>query len=251
MNRRVRNLLVCLFLQLLLSAGWASDYAQRKAAAQQHCEAIDPGQSQSGLAFNPDGYKSYYVQSECFQNAAIQFRDGALCDRVRRRYSLFWSSWGVSSGQCQNLVAQGLAADRAEIEGVRRSYLAAVPQLKSFRVERNGNGRDFDIVPEFTAGYAHGYTLTFEIVEVQQQPVLLHSDGYFIGGDSRLRIFVRQAEVRTRFPGMELNHVYKVRATMTLSMGNGGLSGYWSDAFLENAFPTRERTQSLTIESRF
>ena len=118
-------------------------------------------------------------------------------------------------------------------------------------MERNGNGRDFDIVPEFTAGYAHGYMLTFELVEVQQQPVLLHSDGYFIGGDSRLRIFVRQAEVRARFPGMELNHVYKVRATMTLSMGNGGLSGYWSDAFLESVFPVRERTQSLTIESRF
>jgi hypothetical protein len=251
MNRRVRNLLVCLFLQPLWPAGWASDYAQRKVAVQQHCEAIDPGESQSGLAFNPDGYKSYYVQSECFQNAAIQFRDGALCDRVRRRYSLFWSSWGVSLGQCQKLVAQGVAADRAEIEGVRRSYLAAVPQLKSFRVERNGNGRDFDIVPEFTAGYAHGYMLTFEIAEVQQQPVLLHSDGCFIGGDSRLRIFVPQAEVRARFPGMELNHVYKVRATMTLSMGNGGLSGYWSDAFLESVFPARERTQSLTIESRF
>src|SRR4051812_33660672 len=116
----------CLFacFSFLPHVGSASDYAQRKAAASQHCSAISSSEAQSGLAFNPDGYKSYYVQSECFQKAAIEFRDSALCDRVRRRWSPLWSSWGVSSAQCQKLVAQGVTADRAELEGERRKYLA-------------------------------------------------------------------------------------------------------------------------------
>jgi hypothetical protein len=236
----------------LLPPSWAaSNYAVRKETARQHCKTINASEYQTGLAFNPDGYKSYYVQSECFQNAAVEFRDAALCDQVRRRFSLLWSSWGVSSAQCHKLVAQGVAADRAEIEQEKRGYLTGPARLQSFRVERNGNGRDFDIIPEFTSGYAHGYTLTFEIVGVREQPILLHSDGYYIDPNPRLRIFVRQAEIRARFAQFELDHLYKVRATVSLSMGNGGLSGYWSDEFLESVFPARERTQLLTIESKF
>ena len=236
---------------LLLQYGSASDYTQRKASETLRCETINPDESQSGLAFNPDGYRSYYVQSECFQKAAIQFRDRSLCDKVRRRWSLLWSSWGVSSTQCQKLVTQGVAEDRAEIEAEKQKYSAGRPLLKGFRIQRNGNGRDIDILPEFTAGYGHGYTMTFEIIGVRAQPVLLHSGGYYLDSNSRLSIFVRQSEIRERFPEFQLNHPYEVRATVTLSIGNGGMSGYWSDEFLESIFPARERSQSMTIESRF
>jgi len=251
MNRRAFAMSMCLLLQLASTAVSASDYAQRREAAKQHCETISPEESQSGLAFNPDGYKSYYVRSECFQRAAVEFRDRSLCDRVRRRWSLLWSSWGVSSGQCEKLVAEGVAADRAEIKTEKQRYLSGPPQLRSFRIERNGNGRDFDIIPEFTVGYAHGYRLTFEIVGARNQPVLLHSDGYYLDSNPRLRIFVRQSEIRARFPEFELNRPYKVRATVMLSTGNGGPSGYWSDEFLESEFPAHERSQSMTTESRF
>jgi hypothetical protein len=229
----------------------ASDYAQRKAAAIQHCDIVSPSEYQTGLAFNPDGYKSYYVQSECLQNAAIQFRDASLCNRVRRRWSLLWSNWGVSSAQCRKLVAQGTAADRADLELQKQRYSAGPPRLISFRIERNGNGRDFDIFPKFTNGYPNGYTLTFEIVGVRAQPIVLHSDGYYLDQNSNLRIFVRQSEIRARFPEFQLSRPYKVRATVTLSIGNGGPSGYWSDEFLESIFPSRSRSQSLTIDSVF
>jgi hypothetical protein len=251
MNRRDVAFLVCLIASLPPFRAAASDYAQRKAAASQHCQTIDPGEAQSGLAFNPDGYRSYYVQSECFQNAAVQFRDASLCNRVRRRLSVLWSSWGVSAAQCEKLVAQGIAADRAEIDVEKRKYLAGPPRLRSFRIARNGNGRDFDILPEFSSGYAHGYGLTFEIVGVRDQPILLHKDGYYIDSNSRLNIFVRQSEIRARFAEFELNRTYKVRATVTLSMGNGGMAGYWSDEFLESQFPARGRSQEMTIESKF
>lgn len=144
-----------------------------------------------------------------------------------------------------------MAADRTEIETEKSRYRAGPARLKTFRIVPNGNGRDFDILPEFTAGYAHGYHLTFEIVRSQTSPILLHSDGYYIDSNSQLRIFVRQSEIRARFPEFQLNHAYSVRATATLSIGNGGISGYWSDEFLENVFPLRERSQSVTMESSF
>jgi hypothetical protein len=57
-------------------------------AALKQCQAIDPADYQSGLFFNPDGYRSYYVRSEYFQKTAVQFRDDALCADVRERSSL-------------------------------------------------------------------------------------------------------------------------------------------------------------------
>ncbi|WP_109488411.1 hypothetical protein [Occallatibacter savannae] len=252
MKTRLLQSFVCLAALLgALPHCAASDYAQRKAAASLHCESINPSEYETGLAFNPDGYRSFYVQSECFQNAAIQFRDASMCDRVRRRFSLLSSSWGVSTAQCRKLVAQGIATDRAEIEAERRSYLPGPPRLLSFRIERNGNGRDFDILPEFAPGYSHGYTLSFEIIGARKDPILLHSDGYYLDQNPILRIFVRQSEIRARFPELQLNHPYQVRATVTLSIGNGGMSGYWSDEFLEKEFPARARSQTLIKEITF
>ena len=251
MRRKTLVLPACFLLCFLPCASPANDYAARRAAAKQKCEAISPSEYQSGLLFNPDGYRSFYVQSQCFQGAAVQFRDSSLCDRVRQRWSLFSSSWGVSSRQCQKLVSNGVAADRAELEKEKQLYAVKPVRMQRFRVERNGNGRDFDLLPEFSAGNPHGYRLTFEIVGVREQPILLHSDGYYVDANSRLNIFVRQAEIRSRFPEFLLNHTYKVRATAILSVGMGGDSGYWSEEFVESTFPIRERSQSLTIESRF
>ena len=119
--------------------------------------------------------------------------------------------------------------------------------------ERNGNGRDFDIIPSFAGDYAHGYVLNFDLVPVGPGKVsmLLHSSGYYVEGNSNLRVFLRQDEIRKRFPDFALNQPYTVRATLILDVGNGGQSGYWSDAFIERVFPIRERSQSVTREIRF
>lgn len=245
-------LLLSSLLALVPRCMWCqSNYVSMRTAAVQQCEKIDSAESQSGLLFNPDGYRSYYVQSECMQRAAVQFRDASLCDRVRRRYSLFSSSWGVSSGQCQKLVFQGIIADRAELGKERDAALANPVRLLRFRIQRNGNGRDFDILPEFSSGYAHGYHLLFEIIGVREQPIVIHSDGYYIDANSRLNIYVRQADIRARFPEFQLNRPYSVRATMIISTGMGGQSGYWSDEFVESVFPLHERSQTLTITTTF
>ena len=235
-----------------LSSVLASPYDEKRAAAVKRCEAIDPAASQSGLVFNPDGYRSYYLRSECFQRTAIEFRDDSLCAQVKERRSLFFSSWGYSERRCRELVAEAAARDRQALEAMKELYTKGGMRLRDFRVERNGNGRDFDIIPLFTGDYAHGYALRFEIVQPDAAtPTLLHANGYFVDQGSNLRIYLPQADVRQRMTEFTLDRPYSVRATATLDVGTGTASGNWSDAFIERVFPPQERSHSITKEVRF
>jgi hypothetical protein len=146
----------------------AASYDELRSAAVAGCRAIDPGEYQTGLLFNPDGYRSYYVRAECFQRTAIQFRDDALCAEVRRRFSLLFSSWGYSRARCGELVAEGAAADRATLEGIKRRYVEGGVVLRDVRVERNGNGRDFDVIPSFAGDYGHGHVVTLKVLPPEQ-----------------------------------------------------------------------------------
>lgn len=250
-SRRSRIVLACALVLFGPSVAIAFDYAEWHSKAIKGCEAIDPSESQSGLLFNPDGYRSFYVRSKCFQEAAVTFRDAALCSQVRQRRSLLSSSWGYTAARCRQLVAEGTANDRAALEGMKTAYAAGGVKLRDFRIERNGNGRDIDIIPAFTGTYAHGYTLTFEIVSDTGAATLLHTSGYHLDAKSNLNLYVRQADIRQRFPGFALNRPYTVRATVTLDVGFGGQSGYRSPAFIASVFPMRERSQSIVRQVTF
>jgi hypothetical protein len=246
-------------LTFAVLAGWligpgtsaaANNYVEMRTAAVKRCEAIDPAEYQSGLALNPDGYRSFYVRSQCLQRAAVMFRDEPLCARVRERWSLLSSSWGYTSRHCRQLVAKGAAADRKALEEMKGRYLKGAVQLRDFRVERNGNGRDFDLIPAFDAGYAHGYTLRYEIVDAGGD-VLIHSSGFYLGGNDNIRVFIRQADIRQRFPRFELERPYRLRGTLVLDVGNGGPVGMWSDPFIEGVFPVAERSKVLVKDVTF
>ena len=230
----------------------ATDYDRRRWSEVNRCSAIDPGDYRTGLLFNPDGHRSLYVRSECFQEAAVEFRDASLCDQVRERRSLFFSSWGYAPERCRRLVAEGVATDRAELAEMKRLYAADAVRLRTFRIERNGNGRDFNITPSFTGGYGRSYFLTFEIIDTDSgTPVTLHTSAYYLDARSNLGIYVKQADIRERFPEFMLNRPYRVRASVVLDVGNGGPRGYWSDAFIERTFPAAERTQSMVLDASF
>ena len=230
----------------------AFDYAAERGKEVRTCQAIDPSDSESGLVFNPDGYRSYYRRSKCFQDAAVRFRDPALCEQVRERTSVMFSSWGYSAARCRQLVSDGLASDRRELEAMRRAYAAGGITLRDFRIERNGNGRDIDIIPAFAGTYAHGYVLTFELLTgANDSATLLHSSGYHLDATSNLRIYVPAADIRQRVQGFTVNRVYTVRATTTFDVGFGGPSGYWSDAFIDRTFPKQERAHVLVRQAAF
>lgn len=246
-------------LVIAVLAGWlidpaaAASYAEMRSGAVKRCEAIDPSEYQSGLALNPDGYRSFYARSACFQNAATMFRDETLCAHVKERWSPFWSSWGYSGSRCRKLAADGAAADRKALEETRSRYLKGPVKLRDFRIERNGNGRDFDIIPLFDPGYDHGYALRFELIGAGAagESVQIHSSGYYLRGNDNIRIFVRQADIRKQLPRFELERPYRVRATLILDVGNGGLGGMWSDAFIERVFPVAARSQVLVRQVTF
>ena len=238
----------------LTTAALGASYDERRSAAVALCEAIDPRDYQSGLLFNPDGYRSYFVRSECFQRVAREFRDASLCAQVRRRFSLFGSSWGYSRAQCLKEVQAAVAADREALEERRRQYLGQQPlRLVDFRIERSGNGRDFDIVPAFTGGHAGSYTLRFDVLAPDGTPrtAPFHSAGMNLDAGSNVRLYVRYADIRARWPEFAYGTRYTVRATLTLEVGPGSVGAWWSDAFVEGVFPWAERSQALEKDIGF
>lgn len=241
-----------LLLPGLSAAG--NEYAEQHASAVRACEVVDPKEYHSGLWLNPEGYRSYYLRSLCYQKAAKKFRDHALCAQVRQRRSLFASSWGYSQANCEKLVAEGIAKDRETIERMKTEYARGHVRLSGFRVERNGNGRDIDIIPEFSGSGEHGYELRFEIIpkDPATEPVLLKAAGFYLKGNtSNIRIYVPQEDIRERFPEFTLDQSWPVRASLVYSIGTGSPAGKWSDAFIERHFPASTRTQTLLRELRF
>ena len=166
-------------------AAAASGYVEMRAAAVTRCEAIDPSAHQTGMIFNPEGYRSMYFRSACFQDAAVLFRDEPLCAKVKERRSFFFSSWGYSPKHCRQRVAEGLAADRKGLEQLRSRYQQGAVTLRDFRIERNGNGRDFDSIPTFDTGFAHSYSLRFEILDAEatEGRALLDSSGFHLDAE--------------------------------------------------------------------
>ena len=236
----------------LTNAG--NNYTELLATAVKSCTAIDSSAYQSSLFFNPDGYRSYYQRSFCFQAAAVRFREPALCAQVKERRALLSSSWGYSSANCQKLVTESVDQDRQVIDQQREQYASERVQLDNFIVEQNGNGRDFDIVPSFSGRVAHSYLLRFELIPEQTDavPVVLHTSRFHLRGkNDRVRIHVRSDQLRERFPEFTTGRSYAVRATMTFIIGTGTPAGYWSDAFIESRFPLAQRTQSVTRQIHF
>ena len=228
-----------------------SQYEQHRAAAVRTCEAIDPARYQSGLLFNPDGYRSFYVQSECLQEAAVRFRDEALCARVRRRLALFWSSWGYSPANCRALVSEGAARDRTMLQTLRRAYDASHVVLRDFRIDLNNNGRDFELVPIVDGDAGHGYELRVEVTRPGSGPAVLHSNGYWMTAASPLRVYLTRAEVQRLLPDLSPVTRYTITASMTFSVPTGDGNAEWSDAFIEDVFPRAARTQALAKTTSF
>lgn len=243
---------------LLLAAAWllavqspTPTYEAARSAAITRCDAIDARDYQSGLALNPNGYRSYYVRSQCLQQTAVVFRDLALCDRVRQRRALFSSSWGYSPANCRTLVKQAVESDRAEFAEIRRQYLANSMILRDVRIVRNGNGRDYDAIPSFEGKVGHGYMIAIEIVPSAGRPIAIHSGGYYVDPQSGLYLFIRQQDIRAKLPSFEPGRSYQVRAIATFSLPVGNDSRFMSDAFVEGVFPVAERTRTVTREIRF
>jgi hypothetical protein len=251
-TRRVQLLILPAVLAAFLSApAAAQSYAELRADAVKKCEAVDPSEYQSGLAFNPDGMRSYYLRSGCFQDVAAKFRDESLCAQVKERWSLLWSSWAFSEKQCRKLVAEGEAKDREILDELKARQLAKGVKLRDFTIDRYGNRRDFVVVPVLERGESHNYMLHVEILLPEGGVVPVAAVTRQLWGNENMRIQVRQDDIRQRFFGFRLDYRYRVRATLVLDVGYGSGFGRWSDAEAERIFPTAERSQVVIKELTF
>ena len=236
----------------ILLAQTPSTYDVRRDGAVEACTAINASESRSGLYGNPDGYRSFYVRSKCFQDAAVRFRDATLCEGARQRRSLFASSWGYSPANCRRLVNEGMANDRRELERLKADHAGSRLEVKDVRVERNGNGRDFDIIPTFGGAGKGSYRVTMEILPGGSRPaVTIYSSGHYLDASANLRLYVTGAEIRRRLADFVPGGRYTVRVTLALSVPAGSPSAQWSDAFVESVFPVRERSRTFTRELAF
>jgi hypothetical protein len=232
------------------TACFAAFYDDQRRTGIADCERVSASAYESGLWLNPDGYRSYYKRSACFQRLAIKVRDARLCDRVRRRWALFSSSWGYSKDNCSELVLAGIAQDRQTLSQVRQAYLGGPVRLADFRVELNGNGRDYDIVPTFAPGYPSGYHLSFWIVAGGERHLFSES-GFHLAGAENIRMFEYRHHILQCLKTFEPGKRYNVVAELNLSLGTGSQSGLWSPQFIEAEFPLAERTQTLTRVVQF
>lgn len=216
------------------------------------CELIDPRASQSGLLFNPEGYRTYYERSACIQRAAIAFRERELCVQVKRRYALFSSGWGYSRSNCRDLVDAGIAEDSAELEVLRQNYFAGPVRLISVRMERNGNRRDYDFIPRFADGYQAGYQLDFYVTDGSgTKHLILQHGSYLRGGSDNIRLYLERERLLVRFPDLELGVNYNMEVHLVLSIGIGGPGSWLRPSFVEEVFPEQTRTEVFTTSVTF
>ena len=230
----------------------ASEYDSSLAGRVASCQEIDADEYQTGLLFNPEGYRTYYTRSVCFQRLAIEYRSPDLCSEVRRRYALFSSGWGYSVRNCRQLVDEKLAEDLDEVRRLRQDYLAAPMSVNQLSVEPNGNGRDFDFIPRFNDGLPYGYQLEFRLVDDNgDRHLILEYGGHIAGSDSNIRLFLTRRDLLARFPALEFNHPYPLEVTVTLAVGLRKLDGWLRADVLEQEFPYPERTNILSTTVTF
>ncbi len=122
---------------------------QRRVAA---CAAIPASDYSTGMIFNPPGQATLFHRARCFQELAVEEHDASLCAEVRERKSWFFDGSAVSEPACRAAVAERIA--RTDREFAARDF-ATLHRLTSFRLQRNGNGRDFDLLV-MTEGALYG-----------------------------------------------------------------------------------------------
>lgn len=243
------NLAFLAICSLLVSGYAQADYHERLAGAKARCEAIPRTKSHTGLWFNPRGYRSYFERSMCYQGLALNFRQPALCRKVRQRHSLFGSSWGYSRQNCSKLVREAITQDAASIEKLRDAYRHNPVQLIEVTVRQDGNGRDIDVLPVFSAGTRQTYRFSAFIVDARGKRHRLVEQTFRLGqAKPSIVLFVKREQVIRAVPGFgpSASQLWAFELELAPPVGRG--NALWPPAWLENLWPRAQRVQ--IVESR-
>ena len=238
-----------LTLCLVLFSAWAqADYDSRLSAALQRCEAVPAMESHSGLSFNPKGYRSYYGRSACYQRLAVDYRQPEFCKKVWQRFSVFSSSWGYSEENCLSLFEQAVVDDAESIAIIRDAYRRGPVQLTAAVLRKNGNRRDFDLLPTFSAGFSSSYLLTFYIVDNQGDKVQIAERGFYLGeAVPEISLYIKRNDIVSRLAGFDEQQEYEMLFDLRLMLPLGRGGAVWPPQWVDSFWPASERVQRLTL----
>jgi len=231
---------------LLFGGALHADYESRLAAAQTHCEEVPAMKSHSGLWLNPEGYRSYYERSMCFQELALDFRQPRFCRLVHQRYSLFGSSWGYSEKNCSKLVQQARQQDEERLAQWRQAYRRDPVRLLGVTLRQDGNGRDFDLIPVFSAGFRFGYRFSAFLLDPSGARHEVVTQGFRLGGvEPTISLFVRRDVITRAVPTFSaaapFTWVFELEVALPAGRGNA----LWPPGWLERSWPRAQRVQAL------
>ncbi len=234
---------------LLGSASALASYNERLQSGIAECEAIPAFESHSGMWLNPEGYGAYWGRSACYQKVATEFRDISLCDRVYRNYSLFSSSWGYSRENCRVLVAGVQREDVAELQKLKAAYNTGPVVLVDVLLQKNGNGRDVDVIPEFSAGHAGSYILTLFLVDDAAKKFEITSNSFYLGdGKSDINWYIPRETILAAMPHFDDSAEYAVVINIEFSLPLGRANGVWPETWPEQIWPVKERRQRFSAK---
>src|SRR5579872_6789022 len=58
-------------------------WGEKNQITEELCENIPENCAQSGLIFNPEGSRSYYLRSQCYLRLALKTKEEKFCEKVR------------------------------------------------------------------------------------------------------------------------------------------------------------------------
>ena len=210
-------LLVICFIITILSQSINShgdDFKEQKSRGIAKCDEFSRHDYQTGLIFNPSGYQTFYLQSECFQKLAVEVRDISLCSEVQERKSWFFNGSAVSEERCIQLVKQLLEKDQSEA-----ARIVGIHKIAELHFARNANGRDVDLRVVTRGSFWHKYKLLIECESASGSGTAkIYEKEHTLGQqDHDLNLFIPIKEISQSLEGGIVDKELSVHAMLELT----------------------------------
>lgn len=182
------------------------------AGALARCEAISADRGTTAMIFNPRDRQVAWERSECLQALAVQSRDERLCGRVVERRSWVFDGSGVSPEACRRALEARRELDREEAARIRDLHRPV-----DVAIERNGNGRDFDLRVSTRGSYAHRYRLEVFLIGASGSVTLMSIDQPLGSGAAQLVHLVGRERLDAAVAALAPDRPLRMRAALSLA----------------------------------
>jgi len=228
---------------MVFSGSVSAGYQEQLERALSNCEKTPAFKSRSGLFFNPQGYQAYWERSACYQKLAIKFRQSSYCKKVFQRYTIFSSSSGYSRQNCKQQVAEEREKDEAYLLSLKNKFARGPAILVDLDIIKNGNSKDYDVIPLFTSGYKSSYEMTFSLIDQHATRYDIDKTSFVLGEEKpKIRWFIPRKIFDDAMPGFDDTDQYIVESWLTASVPVGRANVTWDPRWVESVWPRKERS---------